>query len=299
MTGRNEENGAAPRRTARVAILGASNVWLALPDIVQYLQARLGQRAHPLDACCDLFVAQGPGRSYGVDAGVGGVRWPGLVECGLYDGIREQIVSESASAETGPDSRGLWALLTDAGNDIPYRTGIDNLLRWIETCARRLDSLGARLAITGLPIESVRRLSPWRFDWIRRALFPFRPLSKESAVAEMLEVEAAIEACCRAVDGLFLPLEADWFGVDPIHLRRSLRRRVWQTWLDRLLGIEDLSGTPREDPPHASPGRDDLPPVSSLRLRRLRPQHDRLFGRPRFRARPTLECGPRLRIHAY
>ena len=86
----------------RVILLGASNVTLAFPLIVEGLRRSLPE---PIE----LFAAHGHGRSYGLWSRVLMRRLPGIRECGLWESLATR------SGEGRP-----LALVTDVGNDLLF-----------------------------------------------------------------------------------------------------------------------------------------------------------------------------------
>src|SRR5439155_11570702 len=106
--------GSGDRVSARVVLLGASNLTLGFPMLVSELRAWLGS---PVEILC----AHGHGRSYGLASRVLFRELPGIVECGLWRAL--------ASAPARPT----LALLTDVGNDIMYGRDVEEIAGWVET----------------------------------------------------------------------------------------------------------------------------------------------------------------------
>src|SRR5512141_487556 len=65
------------------ALLGASNLTIALRSAVQHIIERLPRIP------VNIFVAHGFGRSYGIQAGMFGFRRPGLARSGILDAVEK------------------------------------------------------------------------------------------------------------------------------------------------------------------------------------------------------------------
>lgn len=245
--------GPAQAGRALGVLLGASNLTLALPAAVREGLRRLD--ASPRT----LVVAHGPGRSYGIDAGVVGFRFAGLSACRLAEQI-DEIRAEDDGC-TG------WALLTDVGNDILYGCSVEEILGWVDGIAASLLERGLAVGITALPLESIRALRPLKFAVLRRALFPFRPMSKDEVLRRAGEIQSGLEEIARSRAARLLPVRREWYGADPIHLLRGRRDEALRLWLD---GIAPAGGSPQEGEADDARGR-SAAPSRGLRRRTLRP----------------------------
>ena len=174
-----------------LAVLGASNVWLALPEIVEHLASRFHSSK------LDLHTAHGPGRSYGNVAGMLGWKYPSLRSCGVFEALER-------AAETDTPTR-RCALVTDIGNDIGYGAKSDEILDWVEECIEALRASETAISVTSLPVESVTDLAPWKFGLSRRILFPFRNLTYADCRARIEEIESSLS---RDADALAIARRA-------------------------------------------------------------------------------------------
>jgi len=247
----------SPRR--RVVVLGASNLALSLPTVVSTARSMLGG---PLQ----LLATPGHGRSYGLSTQFFWRRLPGIASCGLWDELARQ-----------PDTTTV-ALLTDIGNDLVYGVPVRQIVAWIETCLERLDAVGARVVFTSLPMESLQRTPHYRVRLMRRLLFP----SSRTPVAAMLdqaeELSDRIDVLGRQPSRSVVDLPGAWYGLDPIHIRRSKRQAAWSAILAPL--AEGAAAHP-------------LQPMTwreRTQIRRIRP-HERTVFR---RLRMHLQTGARL-----
>jgi hypothetical protein len=166
-----------------------------------------------------LFVAAGHGRSYGLWNSVLGHSLPGIAQCGLWSAL--------AASSPAPTA----ALITDVGNDLLYGAPVPTILSWIETCLARLAPHCERLAIAQLPLASIQRLHPAQYRLLRSVFFPRCRL----ALGEVLDGASALNDGVIALAKKFscpsVQPALDWFGYDPIHVRRSCSLRAWQALL--------------------------------------------------------------------
>lgn len=246
---------AADRR--RVILLGASNLTLAFPLVVETLRATLGP--------VELYAAHGHGRSYGMTSRVLARTLPGILNCGLWSDL----------AGRPRPARTPLAVVTDIGNDLLYGAGAPQIAEWVEACLERLHGEGATVVITQLPLESVLRLGPARYAATKALFFPgkgpvwdrMRPLAAEldQTLAELGQKWGAI--CVRP--------RPEWYGIDPIHVRRRLRPHAWGEYLSPLL--------PPANPPQVTQSRF----LTALAYWRLRPASRCLFGLTQLRSQPV------------
>jgi len=225
----------------------------------------------------DILVAHGPGRSYGIEAGVLGVRFTGIATSGIVDAVRR-----------AREARGdvpVRCLLTDLGNDILYRNGAERLLGWVKGIVSALLELGATVAITSLPVASIERIPPWKFRFLRPLFYPFRPMPQEEVVRQAREIQQGIEALSRESGVAVLEAREEWYGFDHFHLRRRARAEAMASWLDRVIDPRD-SPSPRP----AAAGSDVR--VSALALRLHMPLEYTYLGVRRTGAVEPVEVAP-------
>lgn len=200
---------AAPRRAV---ILGASNVFRSVSTVAATAKAAWG-------APLELLIAAGHGRSYGAWNRVLGYSVPGIVQCGIWDAINARQGVPTA------------ALVTDAGNDLLYGASPETILNWIETCLSRLRPVCQRIAITRLPIARLERLRPIEFVLFRHILFPRSRLSYTDAIAQARCLDEGLVQLAEKFSACLVTPELDWYGFDPIHIRRRDVVHAWRTVL--------------------------------------------------------------------
>jgi len=230
---------------ARVAILGASNIALAMPQLCAALTQHGVQR---VDLVC------GHGRSYGLRSSIPLRSLPAILQAPLWSEL---------PAQTGLQA----ALLTDVGNDLVYGVPNTTILAWVNEAATRLEACGARIVLGGVPLASLRRLTRRRFELVRRVLFPFHPLRFEQAQAQIEDLQHALLALAQRRSWQVLEPRAQWYGLDPIHVRRRCRPEFAAMVAQQLLPTREAGTQPVE-----------VTPVDLVRLRLLRPREERLAG---------------------
>jgi hypothetical protein len=200
---------------------------LALPRLVRLARETFGE---PLD----IVAAAGLGRSFGLRSSVPNPRLrlrslPGILDSGLFEHLEALPFAPTR------------ALVTDVGNDVAYGVAVDRLVAWVDACVGRLLACGAEVTLTGLPVDSLRRLSPVRFALFRALFVPSCRLALPELVARAAAVSAQLEALAARRGARFVALRSDWYGLDPIHVRRHWRHAAWR---EILLGDAAAEASP-------------------------------------------------------
>ena len=152
--------------------------------------------------------------------------------------------------------------MTDVGNDIIYGFSAGQILEWVEETVDRLQEFTPDIVLTDLPLPSVRRLSEPTFLVFRSLLASRCRLSLAEIVDTAERVNEGLASLASARRLQFVPMRAEWYGADPIHIRPALWHHAWQ----HILGFEG-SG-------HSTPGA--WPEGVGLYF--LRPERQWLFG---------------------
>jgi len=215
-----------PSRT--VIVLGASNVARGLGTA--YCTVRAVCR-EPLD----FLVAAGHGRSFGQESSYFGRVLPGILDCGLWPSVSQL------------PGRAVTALITDVGNDLAYGVSPATIEGWVDECLLRLAELRAATILTQLPLESLTRLGPRRFRFFRRLLFPRATFELADILAMVAEMNERLREVASRHGATLLTPSGDWFGLDPIHIRRRSSVVAWRTmWsaarLDHEPSIDTIGG---------------------------------------------------------
>ncbi len=217
-----------------------------------------------------VYGAIGHGRSYGSASSVLGRSLPGILECGLW-----------AALDTSA-SDPLDAVLSDAGNDILYGFSVAEILEWAGECISRLEKIGARITVMGLPVEAIDRLGPARFLMFRSIFFPSSRLRLGAVRSSVRELDRALRLAAEARKIRFVEPRGEWYGFDPIHIRFRDARAAWA----EILGA-----------PPAAMGR--LPTFDALRVRLARPEGETMFGIEHAHAQPAFRAGDGSEIRLY
>jgi hypothetical protein len=271
-----------PCPKARLILLGASNLTRGISTVIETARLMLGS---PLE----VLAALGHGRSYGMHSRVMGRGLPSILECGLWDAIRESLATRPELAT--------FALITDIGNDLVYGVEPRVIEQWVETCIDRLEASAMsggpggpkRIAITTLPIESVRSLSRAQFLIVRSILFPTRRMTYEEAIGRSHELHERIIDLIKRRGLTRIDLPGDWYGIDPIHIRARHWPRAWRQILAPCLcpdNDKEISFAQRSF-------------SRWLRLRTRTPERWWLLGMQRGRAQPcgTLRDGTTIALY--
>lgn len=202
---------AAPKR---LILLGASNLTIGLPTSVSIARRAWGESL-------EIFAAAGHGRSFGVRSRVLARALPGILDCGLW--------AELGRRPPAPTR----AVVTDIGNDILYGAPAGLIAGWVDECLRRLRDAGADAVMTDLPLFNIRGLSSLGFTLFRTAYFPSCRLSLDQVTRRAEELVEALKTLAVLRGVRLSRLRPEWYGVDPIHIRRRRREDAWR---DILLG---------------------------------------------------------------
>jgi hypothetical protein len=240
----------------RVVFLGASNLRLSFGTVVAAARRTWGE---PLE----IMAAIGHGRSYGQDSTVFGRKISGIFPCALWQDLHKRPALPTS------------ALVSDVGNDLLYGVPPEQVLDWVGRCLDRLNEVGAKTLVTELPIASIERLSEARFRFFRRLFFPQSKLTYADAQNLIVELNRELAALCRARKIPVIPVSSDWYGLDPIHLKRSVRSKAWPKMLAAWRDAEDAIEVARS------------PLWTSAYLASLAPHERSVFGIRRHKAQPS------------
>jgi hypothetical protein len=209
----------------RVVLLGASNLKMGFPWALSRLRG-----AGPVE----ILAALGHGRSYGTWSRVAWVRaLPGIVQCGLWEELERRPPLPTV------------ALLMDAGNDLLYDAPVPRIAGWIGTCLERLSRQRAEIILGLLPLATLEKVSAVRYHLVRQILFPGRRAAPWSAMlASARELNGRLRALGLEHGARLVEPPPSWYGIDPIHVRRSMRSQAWTEILrhPRLAGERGMAG---------------------------------------------------------
>jgi hypothetical protein len=207
-------NPSDPLPPRRVVLLGASNVCRGLSTALETACSAWGG---PLD----VLAAFGHGRSYGVRSSMLWRELPGIAECGLWEALARRPAAPTA------------ALVTDVGNDLLLDVPAPQIAAWVEECVERLLDAGARVVLTPLPLCNVERLSPGKFLLFRSVLYPGCRLGLATVVARARDLDARLRQLAARRGLALVEHRAEWYGFDPVHIRRGRLAGAWHAMLSR------------------------------------------------------------------
>jgi hypothetical protein len=239
----------------RLVALGASNLTRGLHVVVSSARDAWGPDV-------EVIAALGHGRSYGTASQFLIRQLPGILECGVW-----RHLAALPPARTR-------ALVTDVGNDILYGFGAERTLAWVGDAVDRLQAITDDVAITDLPMASIRRLSTPAFLVVRSILVPSCRLTLTQVVDAAERVNDGLVALARSRGLRLVPLDPSWYGLDPIHMRPAVWPRAWR---------QIVFGGDAPRAPAMTAGE-------AWRLYFMRPERRRLLGREQV----TRQAGQRL-----
>jgi hypothetical protein len=209
----------------------------------------------------EILAAHGRGRSYGIDSRFLWSRALGSIDaCGLWPVL---------AARAAPTQ----ALVCDVGNDLAYGVPQAVVAQWIERALDRLDAARASVVVVGLPLASLEQLGRVRFDVARGLLFPGRKLELRALLDAARALDERLATLARERRHAFVAPRAEWFGLDPVHVRAGARDAAWRACLAPLACGDAACAQPLSE---------------RLLLARRRPAVRRLFGREQRRAQPCV-----------
>ena len=251
------DSAAATNLSARRAVLiGASNLTRGMATSLKTVQTIWPQ---PMQ----MLVAAGLGRSYGLTSRILGRSLPSILTCGLWEKL-----------ERGP-SLPTTAFLTDVGNDLLYGASVKQLVSWVETCLERLQPFCETVVLARLPLASLDRLGNFKYAMMRRLLFPGSQLTREETVARAVEVDLQLVDLAEKHGILTAQPCLEWYGFDPIHIRRSYYQTAWSCLLQGWQPKKELLGAKTSW-------------LQRCYFRWQRPCQRHLFGKLQIRSQPSV-----------
>jgi len=248
----------------RVVALGASNLTRGFRTVVGAARATWGPNV-------EIVAALGHGRSYGAHSRVVFRSLPGILESGLW----RQLEALPAAPTR--------ALVTDVGNDIVYGFSARQTVAWAEEAVERLQRFTNDIVLTDLPLASLRCVSRSKFLVFRSILFPSCRLSFGKVLQAAAEVNAGLAALAAARGIQLFRLNPEWYGLDPVHIRRSQWRRAWR----------EILGSPSKE------GLDAGGRLEGLRLYFAPPERRWLLGVEQFTPQAGLQLPSGARVWLY
>ncbi|HRP62948.1 MAG TPA: hypothetical protein PK400_06630 [Phycisphaerales bacterium] len=256
---------------ARIILLGASN-------LTRGVSAAIASAQRLLSSPLDVYIAAGHGRSYGMASRILVRELPSILESRLWDALARQ--------ERLPT----YSLITDVGNDVMYGVPPAQIMQWVETCMNRLQAVSNAVVCAGLPLARLERVRPLQYLVARSVFFPTNRFTLTDSIARAKDVHAGLQALSTKHRTHFVELPQNWYGIDPIHIRRTQFSEAWSTILQPWKG--DAASTWQEETTTTAIRR-------WLTIRTKSPDRWRLLGMQRGRAQPcaVLQNGTRISLY--
>ena len=204
----------------RLVFLGASNLSRAFPTVVSLARS-------VFEGPLSIFAAKGFGRSYGLESGCFGKKSPGIFFSGIWSALQLE--------KTVP----ITAWITDIGNDLAYEVPVETIVEWVSGCVDRLQELDARIALSDLPIATLRDVSEGKFRLLRTLLFPASRLQRGELLARATALSGALQELGKTRNIPIFHASSAWYGFDPIHLRGEHHARMWSELMGLFADLVD------------------------------------------------------------
>lgn len=240
----------------RIVLLGASNLTRAFPTVVR---SALASFERPLS----IVSAMGFGRSYGQESSFLGKKILGIFQNNLWDKLQRDSLTPTT------------AFVTDIGNDLAYEVPVERVVEWIEACLDRLESVGAQIVLSDLPMSAIRDVGTARYRIFRTVLFPYCRLSWGEMLDRAEQLSERLHGISRSRNIPIFIGKKECHGFDPIHPRRSALLGQWQEMF-ALAGVELEKNSISENRF-----------LLTRYLRNLRPESWSYFSLPRHSQQPS------------
>jgi hypothetical protein len=169
-----------------------------------------------------IHAVMGFGRSYGKESGFLGKKFSGISSARIWEALEENSTQRTI------------AFLTDVGNDLGYEQPVEVIMEWVIACASRLQSYGARVVLTGLPLDVLRGMSASKFTLLRSLLFPSCRLSWGEMLSRADDLGERLAALSKSQEIPIFSVPNAWYGFDPIHPKRARMRDYWRELFAQL-----------------------------------------------------------------
>lgn len=160
----------------------------------------------------------------------------------------------------------------------------------------RIENSSLDIVLALLPIERLQKMSERQYKIARKILFPGK---KEKSLEEMLHDVHTLQNALYELANSFqlktiLP-DPHWYGLDPIHIKRSKREEAWKTILALwdTLTFEGLSIKTSESISSHSEQTNRLTSLNTslleaVKIHRLKPEQRGFLGKEQFFQQPAL-----------
>ena len=112
----------------------------------------------------------------------------------------------------------------------------------VRSIVERFRGVGARVAVTSLPIEGIAKLSPGMFHFARRLIYPRSRATHDAVVSSVQAVQDELGEMASRGEIELLPLRREWYSPDACHVCPSRGGEAFGEWIDALVGVGDAMG---------------------------------------------------------
>jgi hypothetical protein len=176
--------------------------------------------------------------------------------------------------------------VTDIGNDILYGYPVARVADWVDECLARLQDVGAETVITRLPVNNFCSLSERRFLFFRRLMIPSCQLSLATVRERAYALDQRVAELGERRGATVVAQQAAWYGLDPMHIRRSQATLAWRTiW--KSVGAQKTHDFKA------------ISLIERVRMARLEAAEYKLFGRQRSARQPVAQLSDGATIAVY
>ena len=237
-------------------LLGASNLTRAFSTVV-------GMALATYEGPLSILAAMGHGRSFGQESCFLGKKISGIFQCGIWKALERDKEIPTI------------AYVTDIGNDLAYELPVERIVQRVRECVDRLQTIGARVIVCDLPLDVLRGVGATRYRLFRTLLFPACRLNQTEMIGRAEQLSQRLQELAESRKTPLFKGKSEWYGWDPIHLRRASYKLLWA----ELLSMSDVNSetTPQR--------KKSLPLVWYLHC--LRPESWSSFSFPRRANQPN------------
>ncbi len=107
------------------------------------------------------------------------------------------------------------------------------LCHWVQSCVDEV-SIADRIVVTGLPIERARGVGALQFSIFRKIFFPRSRVTFEEIIEGAKYVDEHLRKLVQQRACAWFEPSSNWYGYDPIHVRRTYLRAYWKAIMNGL-----------------------------------------------------------------
>lgn len=206
---------------SKIFVAGASNVALAMPELISVAKSRT-------NGPVDFHFACAHGRSYCIQTMMFVHSVPGILDSGLIPFLDEQSKKLDS---IGPES---CAIITDLGNDIFFGQSVNQIVDNVRQLIEKILPITRNILLMELPLETGNRCSKFTFYLFKLMLFPQCRLSLKSVLKIAEELNERLLRLAHEYELNSAKHDLEWYGFDPIHVTKKYRFKSWENCFDTL-----------------------------------------------------------------